>query len=168
MAKNEANERAAFQGPTQDVRVQRFDTHFLKDGIWYITAVCSVCGLVDEEVPWVDAKTPHHAGVIADQRHAECERLNNDHEIALAGLDAIRAAEDLRACQARNVVAALERLKACEQVVEALGSPTPERASEFRLRQAELDAARAHLRRHEKGMVEAERRVQDVTRENAR
>lgn len=63
-----------------------------ENGTWYVTVVCPVHDLIDEEVSWEDAKTPHHAGVIADQRHITCSHELDEqiriesaqHEIAVA------------------------------------------------------------------------------------
>lgn len=160
MAKNEANERAGLAVPGQAYHVQRFDSHFLRDGIWYVTVVCATCGHVDEEVQWVEAKTPHHAGIKADQRHAACQAINDAHEQYLVGLAEIKAAEYLRDQQVENLKAARERTDVCAAIREA----DPKSA----LRHRELNKALEHLKRHELGMLEAEKRVQNTIVDNAR
>lgn len=179
MAKNDSLPTATFvrrgEDGTPSAQYMRKDTHLLLDGTWFIATPCTVCGLVDEAVSWEEAKTPHHAGLIADRRHQRCNEASAAHELYLAGLEEIRVAEGQREQQARNVQAALERVRTCEAVLEAFASPQlalPPGAARARermvkLRQAELDAAAANLRRHEKAMLAAEKRVVYIRETNA-
>lgn len=136
----------------QNVSYMRKDRNFLADGTWYITTPCPLCGLVDEEVSWDEAKTPHHAGLIADQRHVECNRRASEVEMREAGLAEIQAAEDLLAQQERNLVAA--RLA----VTEAVKQNASPRA---------VMVADGNLRRHKEGLIHARKRVEDVRRQNS-
>jgi hypothetical protein len=78
---------------TQNVSYMRKDEHFLADGTWYLTVDCPIHGMVDEEVSWDDAKTPHHAGTIADQRHQACQVTQSEKDLKLAAKAEIAAAE---------------------------------------------------------------------------
>lgn len=138
-----------------NVSYMRKDAQFLADGIWYVTTPCPKCGVVDEEVPWTQAKTPHHAGLIADARHTKCH-LELDAELQKVYAEQeIVAAETLRKDQARNVERARERL-------DALTAALPEGPA----RERELLAARELLVRHERGLQHAIRRVADTTAAN--
>ena len=130
-------------------------SHFLKDGIWWITVVCPVCGMVDEQVEWIAARTPRHAGALAEARHAEHAQVDADHDVALAGLAEISSAEDLLANQARNYERWVARVDALRQLVKE----RPDLARE-------LAAAEAQAERHKHGLVEAQRRVADTIASN--
>lgn len=163
MAKNESHETTTYVTPSGLASPARKSTSLLLDGVWYVTVPCACHGTpsghVDEAISWEEAKTPHHAGVIADMRHAQCNVINEAHELYLCGLQEIRAAEQLRDQQVVNLRVALERLETCSTVHEA--DPSPMRARE-------LAAAQANLKKHEKAMLEAEKRVANTTADNAR
>lgn len=131
-----------------NVSYMRKDSQFLADGTWYITTPCPLCGLVDEEVSWDEAKTPHHAGLIADARHIECNRRASEADMKAAGLAEIRAAEDLLEQQKVNLA---EARRNAETVV-----------GDRAIREAE-----ANLARHLEGLEHAMRRVEDVRRQNS-
>ena len=153
MAKND-------QLPSVTHTYLRKDTQFFADGVWWISTPCPVHGLVDESVTWEEAKTPHHAGLIADQRHTACNVVNEAHALYLAGLDEIAAAEGMRDQQKENLKAAAEQFYDVKMRYEA------DLAS--RVLQAELAHATRNLRRHEHAMKEAERRVSETIEANAR
>lgn len=141
----------------QNVSYMRKDTHFLADGTWYISTPCPKCGLVDEQVSWKEAKTPHHAGLIADQRHVKCSlELDQTAQGELAEGE-IRAAEDLLTNQERNYESWVARVAALRQAVKE----RPEFARE-------LAAAEAQLGRHKHGLGEAQKRVAQTIASNRR
>lgn len=151
--------------PLPTVSFQRKDTFLLFDGTWYVSTPCVTHGLVDEEVPWAEAKTPHHAGLIADQRHAACfleaDKVNQRAE-ALAEIEAARI-EVTRVEGLLNQ--ARENLKrACEQYdlpatvkPEMLPKPIGPMFAQL-LHQVAL---------HEHGVGEARQRLENTTRANA-
>lgn len=147
MAKNESL-------PT--VSYMRKDTNFLVDGTWYVSTPCPTHGLVDEEVSWNDAKTPHHAGVIADKRHEACHAKLAEEEMRAFGLAEIEAARDLLAQQRVN----LENARLA--YVAARAAAKDDRASQLALE----DAGRA-LDKHTEGLDHALRRLEDVRRHNS-
>ena len=164
MAKNDSHETAVLVRPSGIASPARKDTSLLVDGVWYVTVPCpyhgTPSGHVDESISWEEAKTPHHAGVIADQRHLKCSVIDEAHELALAGLQEIAAAENLRDQQKVNVAQARERVIAHAAMLEA----DPKNA----MRARELAIAQALLKRHEHGMLEAEKRVANTVADNER
>jgi hypothetical protein len=132
----------------QNVSYMRKDRNFLADGTWYITTPCPLCGLVDEEVSWDEAKTPHHAGLIADERHVECNRSASEADMQLAARAEITAAEQLLEQQKINLAQAQAR------AASALGD-------------LHIAEAEANLKRHLDGLEHAKRRVEDVRRHNS-
>jgi hypothetical protein len=126
----------------QQVSYMRKDSHFLADGVWYISTPCPIHDLVDEEVSWDEAKTPHHAGVIADRRHAECQIKYNEQQIADARKAEIAAAEREVERIDELVSAAHARLDAAKKAANAkkLAEPTKvQREREVLIAQAEVD-----------------------------
>lgn len=155
----------------------RKDAQFFADGMWYISTPCPVHGLVDESVTWAEAKTPHHAGLIADARHHECALAEDEKNQIKARESEIQAAVDLRNQQEVNLAAARERVKQAEEAVanpkQALSSKLLVLAAqrlpleqELRLAAINLEEARRMLGRHEHGMKEAERRVVETRTAN--
>lgn len=142
---------------TQNVSYMRKDEHFLADGTWYLTVVCPIHGMLDEEVSWEDAKTPHHAGVIADERHHECQRKASEEEMKKVAEDEIRAAE----VEVERVEALLESAAAEVKQIEASDPEHPLYArmvKQARDRHEELKA----------GPDKARKRLKDITRHNRR
>lgn len=139
---------------TQNVSYMRKDHHFLADGIWYVTADCPIHGLVDEEIPWEEAKTPHHAGVIADSRHQECFAKQDEQIWAEARKAEIAAAEYEVERVRRNIA---ERRKIVSHARREAGD----------LASRVLSVAEQDLARHEAGLSEAEKRLADVRKYNA-
>ena len=131
-----------------NVTYLRKDSQFFADGIWYVTSPCPIHGNIDEEVSWEEAKTPHHAGLIADQRHAACVDTVNQNDLRIAGLLEIKAAEDMLYNQEHNLQNARNAL--------ALLDP------------ADVDyaPALARVKRHENGLVQAQQRVKDIIKAN--
>lgn len=119
---------------------------------WWCTVECSSCGRVDEGVKWEQAKTPRHAALIAEERHAPCVIVNDAHEMYLAGLEEIRAAEGLLQQQHINLDRARSALAAAELTAV----------------KRDTDAARRQVARHEEGLIQAQRRVRDVRADNER
>lgn len=173
MAKNDSLEQITLVpepisepgGPSiKDVQYLRKDTHMLVQGTWFIALPCpyhdNPSGLVDEEVSWAAAKTPHHAGVLAELRHVNCNVISEAHELYLSGLQEIEAAKSLRNDQVQNLKHWQEKVEAHRIMLEA-DPLNPVRARE-------LAAAEAMLKRHEHGMLEAEKRVQNTVTDNER
>jgi hypothetical protein len=161
-----------------NVSYMRKDAQFLADGTWYVTTPCVKCGLVDEEVPWEEAKTPHHAGLIADQRHAACslevdaETIRGARlaEIAAAAREVERADQLLGEAEASYEAerVAVERER---NVLRAL--PPPKDRGEEGARKASeaaldrrLAVATANLERYRRGPTEARKRLADTQAAN--
>lgn len=128
MAKNE---------PLGTVTYLRKDTNFFADGVWYISTPCPVHGLVDESVTWEEAKTPHHAGVIADDRHQACH-LKADEE-------------QQRAYALAEIEAAAEEVKRAEGVLKWATDACDEKA----------------IARHREGLDHARRRHREIKKTNS-
>lgn len=139
-----------------------FADKFLVDGIWYISAVCPTHGLVDEEVAWEEAKTPHHAGVIADSRHIECHHKQDEEIIAAVRKQEIEAAKAEVDRAEANVKRLKEEVKQAHARRESAGDPNEEN-----LRQRELGILEAELVAHEHGVGEAKKRYQNTKRDNS-
>lgn len=138
----------------------RKDAQFFADGVWWISTPCPVHGLVDESVTWEEAKTPHHAGLIADGRHSQCNAENEERALYESGLNEIRVAEQLRDQQKANLEAATARATELRTVAE--------KQPKVRVAQIALSDAEETLRRHKHGMAEAERRVVETRKANTR
>jgi hypothetical protein len=138
-----------------NVSYMRKDAQFLADGTWYVTTPCVKCGLVDEEVLWEEAKTPHHAGLIADQRHAACSLEADAETIREARLAEIAAA-------AREVERADQLLAAVEAEATAIeaGDQTDP------LYEKRLAQAKATVERYRRGPAEARKRLEDTEAAN--
>lgn len=151
MAKNDPLERVTYL---------RKDTQLLKDGIWYVTEVCpyhgTPDGLVDEEVSWEQAKTPHHAGVIAGMRHRACALSADAEQQRLHAREEIAAAERMLERQIANLEAARVRCRTAQAGDRK--DPQYERR---------CVAAADEIKRHENGLIQAQRRLADVRRDNA-
>jgi hypothetical protein len=143
--------------PLGPISYLRKDTTFFSDGTWYISTPCLAHGLIDEEVPWAEAKTPHHAGVIADQRHSACALAADEVNQRAIALAEIKAAEGLLVQQEQNLERARQRLAALD----------PATVTTDAMREKTMVAAKTLVDRHERGLLEAQRRVADVRRENA-
>jgi hypothetical protein len=160
MAKNDPLERITYL---------RKDTHLLVDGIWYVTEVCpyhgSPDGLVDEAVSWEEAKTPHHAGVIAGRRHHACALRADAEQQLLDAAAEITAAEELLTQQEQNLARAKDDLKAAFLKYKV---PIEVGLSEFSGSiRSELEAVQQRVARHEHGLHEARRRVEETRKHNA-
>jgi hypothetical protein len=176
MAKNDSLEQATLVTETEtenkevngispkDVQYLRKDTHLLIQGQWYITLPCpyhdNPSGLVDEAVSWSEAKTPHHAGVLAEQRHLQCAAVDEAYGNYLTGLQEIAAAEYLKDCQVENLKRAQNEFATWTSVCEA----DPNNVTSQRM----LDKAAQNLKKHEKAMLEAVKRVENTRRDNER
>lgn len=146
--------------PTVSHVYLRKDRQFFADGMWYISTPCSVHGLVDESVTWAEAKTPHHAGVIADARHAECGVDDEVRMIAEVGKAEIAVAEALLDQQRINLAAARKALATVKSPISIIT------AADLRTQPARIQEAQDNLARHERGLIEAEKRVADIRRDN--
>lgn len=144
----------------QNVTYLRKDEHFLADGTWYISTPCPKCGLVDEEVSWDDAKTPHHAGLIADARHFKCNAMLDE--------EANRADARSQVEVARAQLKHFETLapEAQEELIALEAEPEPEEPSQKRLYRMTLEAAREKHSKCIKSVVESRQRVKDIEEAN--
>ena len=191
MAKNDALEMATLTGPSTlpggSAQYMRKDSMMLVEGVWYITTPCRALahglpclagegksvdvenGLVDEEVPWAQAKTPHHAGLIADRRHIECSKRVDDALIEDVRKQEIEAAEDLLKHAHFNRDQAAKRFAEIEaarpNAPDAVAVPEGYAAEVLR-HERELEAARLRLSRYEMGLEHAHRRVKETRAQN--
>lgn len=125
-----------------------YSNQFLVDDIWYVTVVCPVHGLTDEAVPWAQAKTPHHAGVIADTRHTTCFAKGDDEIIARVRKEEIAAA--------KREVERADRLWGEAQKEARLAAEQPKDGKFY---EHNLARALANLERHRRGPTEARKRL---------
>lgn len=158
----------------QQVSYMRKDQHFLADGVWYISTPCPAlaagfpccaaegkvvdkeAGLIDEEVTWEEAKTPHHAGLIADRRHYPCAQAMDEEIIKQVRAMEIFHAEELHKTQHRN----LDMVRKYVAELEASGASGE-------LHERALQEARALLLKHEEGLKHSEQRVKDTRAANS-
>jgi hypothetical protein len=170
----------------QSVAYMRKDSHFFADGTWYISTPCVVCGLVDEEVSWEEAKTPHHAGLIADQRHVACSLKADEAtqrqyalaEIEVARGEVVRAEEllerarqaltDAAAVVAADRTALLDAVPDTKVLDQMLTDPKQrdERLRRHRAFLADVVAARDQLAKYERGIGEARQRLRNTEADN--
>ena len=145
---------------SQSVLYMNKDKHFLADGVWYITTPCPAMsvggkclaaegktvdednGLIDEEITWDEAKTPHHAGLIADRRHFECARAMDEQIIAESREMEIRAAE----YEVKRIDRVLAEHKELLAKLEADESTHPLELEQAHKRLADLEPGPAHAR----------------------
>lgn len=170
MADNDAPDGVTHVGPSSIASPTRKGSTLLYDGVWYVTVPCAQHGTpsghVDEAVTWAEAKTPHHAGLIADLRHHACNLQLDAQATREAAAAEIAAAEQLLAQQEQNLARATEDMKAAFLkykvpieigLSEYQGSPI----------KAELEALQRLVARHEHGLHEARRRVAETRTANA-
>ncbi len=177
MAKNDDLPKVALGTPPARVDGLRKDTHLYADGVWYLTVDCPEHGLVDIEVPWAEAKTPHHAGVIADQVHAPCFQAAGDAALEAAKATEIAAAEAELARVQEHVPLAEAQLATAKEAVAAVedqgfsikrmlgGRGDPHglgRRAGRELEMAEAALAKAHW-----SVEQATQRLADIRKHNA-
>ncbi len=156
----------------------RKDTSMLLNGVWYISTPCEALragrkclstaggtldeanGLVDERVTWAEAKTPHHAGLIADRRHVACSQALDAELAAAAQAQELEAAAGQVDTQKANLKRWQERVAELEPLADQKNLLLP--ARNIAALQRELDHARTQLARHEEGMLHAVKRLQDM------
>lgn len=175
--KQEAVQVRTSDGPA-DTTYLRKDQHFLADGVWYLTFECPIHGYVDEAVSWDEAKTPHHAGVIADTRHTECIEKHSVKLIEDAAKEEIRVAKG-EVTRMRGLIASTKKAintfanesKAKVEVVAGYstrGIEVPAVAShEARLAEAMEMQARGLLASYEWGLEQAKIRYEEIKVENS-
>ncbi len=66
---------------------------FLRDEIWWSNIECQICGSVDEDIPWAQAKTPRRAMELAQLRHEPCIQKQKVKMASADKLQQIAAAE---------------------------------------------------------------------------
>lgn len=160
MAK-QSTQSSTFVSEGQGATYMNKSGSFLAEGVWYITTPCpalregreclnaegklvdTVNGLIDEEVVWADAKTPHHAGLIADQRHWPCAKKIDEQIIAKARAMEIRAAE----YEVERIDRVLADQKTLVTRLEADIDTHPLELEQARKRLAELEPGPEHARK---------------------
>jgi hypothetical protein len=143
---------------TQNVSYMRKDEHFLADGVWYLTVDCPIHGMIDEEVPWDDAKTPHHAGVIADQRHQDCQLKQSEQEMKVFAKGEIAAAQN-------EVERINGLLKQAREVYSNLEQGEGESDKLFSLR---VEEAKNLVDVHTRGLEQTNKRLDQIRDQNSR